>query len=98
MTYKSYTLSSTGKIVKKLKVRPEHIAIFINQHGRLIVIPYGSLKFKDKMDKRPFSLVGVYGPDAQQEWIDEDVKEAMQRHSAAMELRRMMCRKNNKAY
>ncbi len=98
MFRKSIKIEELSDIVSFIEKHNMSVAVFLNQSQRLCIeLPDGD-RFKEKVKRRPFSLVGVYSPTPEEEWLAEDVATTQERYSALMELRRVLSRVGKKSW
>ena len=69
----SYSSTHISTIVNEIQKRPEDsVALICNQNRNINAMKSNSVKFKEKMKKRPHSVIGVYDYRVTEEEILED--------------------------
>ena len=97
MLYKSLEFSDRKKIVEYINEKEEmdpgiRIAVFLVQSRKLLIIPEHNGQTQERISKRPFSLVGVYGSGVTEDMLDEDMVFTIKVYDAHMEMRRLLAR------
>lgn len=101
MLYKGHKLSVVSEFVSYINERgkrePEvKVAAFVNQMRKVIFLPTNSPQTKERISKRPFSLIGIYGVGVSRDMVEDDIHVTIEKYNAHMELRKMLSRAVNK--
>ena len=99
--YRAVDVSETEAIAAYINDRVKQhpgieVAIFLTQKRTFNLVRPDWPELKEKVRKRPFSFVGVYGAGITAEELTEDFETAIERYDSHMEYRKMLSRSTAK--